>query len=316
MVMLLKVENLSVSYRLRGAQIEAVRDLSFSVDYNEILGLVGESGSGKSTIGYAIMNLLPPNSKIDGAIYFEGKNLLEMRRSELRQIYGSEISLIFQDPTSALNPTMRVGEQIYEVIKAHKKLPPSKDIVLSLLNMVKIKDPEKTYSSFPHELSGGMRQRIVICIALANNPKLVIADEPTTNLDVVVQAQILDLLKRVSREKNISTILITHDLAVAAQLCDKILIIYSGKLMEYGKTEDIFKEPKHPYTEMLLKSVIRADKKTDIFVHQIPNYSAQLKKPPGCVFYSRCPYKKDVCANHSPPLIKFGSSYVACWRYV
>jgi ABC-type glutathione transport system ATPase component len=258
---LLEVRKLSVTYRTRGRLVEAIRDLTFSLSHNEILGVVGESGSGKSSIAYSIMNLLPRNSSVTGEINLGGQNILGLPYAKLRNLYGSKISLIFQDPTSALNPTMRVGTQVAEVIAAHRKIGVAKlkDEVISLLTSVGL--PSRIYSQYPHELSGGTRQRIVICIAVANQPELVIADEPTTNLDVVTQAQILELITRVGRTAKTSTIIITHDLAVAAQICDRVLVMQRGVLQECSDVLTIFQNPRSPVTRDLLENMIRADRK-------------------------------------------------------
>jgi peptide/nickel transport system ATP-binding protein len=258
---LLEVRKLSVTYRTRGRLVEAIKDLTFSLSHNEILGVVGESGSGKSSIAYSIMNLLPRNSSVTGEINLGGQNILGLPYAKLRNLYGSKVSLVFQDPTSALNPTMRVGTQVAEVIAAHRKIGVAelKDEVVSLLTSVGL--PSRIYSQYPHELSGGTRQRIVICIAVANQPELVIADEPTTNLDVVTQAQILELITRVGRTAKTSTIIITHDLAVAAQICDRVLVMQRGVLQECSDVLTIFQNPRSPVTRDLLENMIRVDRK-------------------------------------------------------
>jgi peptide/nickel transport system ATP-binding protein len=271
---LLDVRNLSVTYMARGTAIRAIRGLTFSLSHNEILGVVGASGSGKSSIAYSIMNLLPRNSSASGEVNFHGRNILGLRYSKLRELYGNKISLVFQDPTSALNPTMRVGAQVAEVIAAHRKVGAAelREEVLSLLTAAGL--PSRVYDQYPHELSGGTRQRVVICIAVANRPELIIADEPTTNLDVVTQAQILGLITRVGRSPNTSSIIITHDLAVAAQTCDRVLVMQGGVQQECSDVLTVFQNPKSPVTRDLLENMIRVDRKPgrrrDLLVTRVP----------------------------------------------
>ncbi len=315
---LLRVENLRVYYySLRGI-VKAVDNVSFEVNRGEVLGLAGESGCGKSTLGFALLRLVPPPGRIvGGKILFDGVDLVQLPDPVLRRDYRwKRISMVFQGAMNALNPVKTIGDQIAEAILIHEK-GVSKEEALEraqkLLEMVGI-DPRRV-KSYPHELSGGMKQRVVIAMALALNPDLVIADEPTTALDVVVQAQIINLLKRLKKEHNMAMILISHDLSLIAEMADKVAIMYAGKIVEYGPSDIIYERPAHPYTQLLLKSIprLRGPKK----LVWIPGQPPDLRTPPaGCRFHPRCPYVMDICRKEEPPMIEIEPKhYVACWLH-
>ena len=306
---LLEVENLHVSFSLYGKELQAVRGISFEVAPGEAVGIVGESGCGKSAAVQSILRLTPA-SKIEGVIRFEGVDLLEKSEKEMRQVRGLKIGMVFQDPMASLNPTMTIGAQIVEGLIYHgiatKKQ--AKARALELLREVEIQRPEERLSQYPHELSGGMRQRVLIAIALAAKPRLLIADEPTTALDVTVQAQILDLLKK--RSPSTGLLLITHDLTVVAEMCERILVFYAGKIVEQGPVSQILEHPRHPYTQMLLRSIPHLDKPRSEVLETIAGAPPNLLSPPeGCSFAKRCPYAMPIC-QREPPFI--GSA--ACWR--
>ncbi len=317
--LLLRVENLRVYYySLRGI-VKAVDNISFEVNRGEVLGLAGESGCGKSTLGFALLRLVPPPGRIvSGKILFDGVDLVQLPDPVLRKDYRwKRISMIFQGAMNALNPVKTVGDQIAEAILIHEK-EVSKEEALEraqkLLEMVGI-DPRRV-KSYPHELSGGMKQRVVIAMALALNPDLVIADEPTTALDVVVQAQIINLLKKLKKEHNMAMILISHDLSLIAEMADRVAIMYAGKIVEYGPSDIVYERPAHPYTQLLLKSIprLRGAKK----LIWIPGQPPDLRTPPpGCRFHPRCPYAMDICRKDEPPVIELEPKhYVACWLHM
>ncbi|MEM2928214.1 MAG: ABC transporter ATP-binding protein [Nitrososphaerota archaeon] len=317
---ILNVSNLSIQYHLFGGEIvKAVDDVSFLIKEGETLGLVGESGSGKSTLGRAIIKLLPPSAKItSGSIVFDGEDLVKKSEKEMRKIRGAKISVIFQDPSSSLNPTIKIGEQIAEAIKFHQKGYNKNEIkekVIDILKKVGIYDAEKRYSNYPYEFSIGMRQRIVIAMALITNPKLIIADEPTSALDVSTQAQILELMKQLQKEFNFSCLLITHNMGVASEMCDKVAIMYAGKIMEYGNKVTIFTKPTHPYTYGLIKAIPLLHEDIDK-LYIIKGNPADLINPPdGCRFHPRCDYASEICRKKNPPLVKSKSgNLVACFH--
>ena len=314
---LLAVKNLHVSYTTYAKTIYAVRGASFHIDQGEVLGIVGESGSGKSAAAKAIMRLLPTeNASIDeGQILFENHNLLHLPEKAMRKIRGNDISMIFQDPLSSLNPTMTIGNQIGEVIRHHNKSIKRKDLkmlIIDLLASVGIKDPDLRIHQYPHELSGGQRQRVMIAISLACNPKLLIADEPTTALDVTIQAQILDELKKLKNKTSI--ILITHDLSLVAGFCDRIIVMYAGEIVEEAMTEELFKNPKHPYTKRLLQSLPRPGLKK---LKTIPGHPPSLSKlKTRCSFCPRCKHAMNICALKQPPSFNLKEDHhAACWLY-
>ncbi len=316
---LLEVKDLKTYFYTTKGIVKAVDGVSFTLRKGEVLGLAGESGCGKSTTAYSIIRLVPPPGRIvGGQIFFEGRDLLKMDNESFRkEIRWKKISMVFQGAMNALNPVYTVGDQMAEVIMLHEGLTKKEAYarVYKLLQMVGI-DPRRAHS-YPHELSGGMKQRVMIAMALALNPPLVIADEPTTALDVVVQAQIMNLLKRLQREYKMSIILITHDLSLIAEIADKVAIMYAGKIVEIGRAEQIFYNPQHPYTKGLLASIprIRGEIKK---LEWIPGVPPDLRSPPpGCRFHPRCRFRFEPCDKQEPPLIEIEPEhYVACWLYV
>ncbi|MEW9106868.1 ABC transporter ATP-binding protein, partial [Paenibacillus sp.] len=262
---LLEINDLHVSFHVRGGEVKAVRGVNFHVNQGEAVAIVGESGCGKSVTAQSILRLLPsPPSKVkQGEIRFKGNNLLKLKEREMQSIRGKDIGMIFQDPMTSLNPTMTIGRQITEVLTKHQKMSSAqaKTRAIEMLSMVGIPNPASRFQQYPHEFSGGMRQRAMIAIALACNPSLLIADEPTTALDVTIQAQILRVMKQLQQEMGTSIILITHDLGIVADLCDRVIVMYAGKIVETGTKWDIFKNPQHPYTKGLLRSLPRLDQK-------------------------------------------------------
>ncbi len=305
---LLDVQDLQVTFTTHDGKVTAVNNLNFSLAAGETLGLVGESGSGKSQTAFALMGLLAKNGSIAGTARFEGQDILGLPEAELNRIRAKKIAMIFQDPMTSLNPYMKVGSQLLEVLKLHKGLS-KKDAfeeAVTMLDAVKMPEARKRMSMYPHEFSGGMRQRVMIAMALLCNPKLLIADEPTTALDVTVQAQIMDLLNELKKEFNTAIIMITHDLGVVAGICDKVLVMYAGRTMEYGTTNDVFYDPRHPYSEGLLKAIPRLDTEGEILPTIPGNPPNLLSLPQGCPFQDRCNYVHSQCREQAPPLITFG----------
>ena len=322
--LLLSVKNLTVEYTSDGEVIHAVNDVSFELEKGKTIGLVGETGAGKTTIAKSILRILPePPAKVkSGTIEFEGKELLSLPEDQMRKIRGKNISMIFQDPMTALNPIMRIGEQIAEVIELHEHCGKAEAVrkAKKMLEMVNI--PGERYYEYPHQFSGGMKQRVVIAMALACNPDLLLADEPTTALDVTIQAQVLDMINDLKKEFNTSMIMITHDLGVVASLCDRIAILYGGKIVETGTTDEIFYETKHPYTLGLLGSIARRQAQRDgTFIreeiHSIPGTPPDLLKiNAGCPFVNRCPEAMRICKDYLPATVDFSPSHAACcWKY-
>ena len=315
---LLKVEGEQVSFFTSLGEVKAVNDISFTLKEGEILGIVGESGSGKSVTAYSIIKLIPePGKVIDGSITFDGNEINFYSEKEMRNLRGNDISMIFQDPMTSLNPLYTIGNQICEVIKLHtsKTRKESKEHAIKLLTEVGISEPYKRMKQYPHELSGGMRQRVMIAIALACEPKLLIADEPTTALDVTIQAQILDLMVNLQKQYGMSIILITHDLGVVASTCKKIAVMYAGKIVEYGTAEDIFYKPAHEYTKGLLNSIPILDSKEDKRLIPIPGVPVDmLNLPKGCSFASRCESCMKICLKEPPPTTFLSKDhYASCW---
>jgi len=304
---LLKIHNLCTNFFTYRGIVKAVDGLSLELKEGEVMGLVGESGCGKSVTLLSILRLVPyPGKIIDGKVWFDGENLLKKSSKEMRYYRGKKISMIFQDPMTTLNPVFRVGEQIRESLRVHNYEKLSKKIekerVLKLINDVGLPSPEQIYQQYPHQLSGGMQQRILIAISLSCNPKLILADEPTTALDVTVQAQILDLLRKINNDIGTGIILVTHDLGVVAEFCQKVAVMYAGKIVEIGSVDQIIFEPKHPYTQGLLKSIPKiGDKKTKI--QSIPGDVPDLAAlPSGCSFYPRCDKAMPDCQKDKIPL--------------
>lgn len=318
---LLQVENLRVHFKTYGGEVQAVRGVTFHVEKGETVAVVGESGCGKSVTAQAIMGLIPnpPGRIVDGKILFNGKEITTMPKKELLSVRGAEIGMVFQDPMTALNPTMKVGTQIVEgFVRMHKvSKEEARKKAMEMLRLVGIPDPEKRVDQYPHEFSGGMRQRVVIAIALANNPKLVIADEPTTALDVTIQAQILDLLKGLQEKEQLSIVIITHDLGVVAEIAHRAVVMYAGVVVETGKVEDIFANPKHPYTWGLMRSLPRIDGVEKERLVPIEGTPPDLFHPPkGCPFAPRCQFAMEICEQQMPAASQFaGGHQAACWLH-
>ncbi len=313
----LEINNLTTTFFLNKGPVRAVDNVSLTLSQGKSLALVGESGCGKTMLALSILGLVPaPPGKItSGEVLFDGRDLTRLPEKDLRSIRGNDISMIFQEPMSALNPVFRVGEQISETLIFHKKLPRSqvRDKGIELLRRVGIPAPERRYNDFPHQLSGGMRQRIIIAMALACSPKIILADEPTTALDVTIQAQILDLIKDMQEKSMTSTVLITHDLGVVAQVCHDMAVMYSGRIVEYGEVAEILSNPGHPYTRGLLDSLPRLDRDDDL--SPIPGTVPEITNlPQGCHFHPRCSRKMPVCSEQEPPVFKTKSN-IRCWLY-
>ncbi|TQR33838.1 ABC transporter ATP-binding protein [Campylobacter sp. MIT 99-7217] len=302
-MMLLEVRNLEVSFKTPDGIVRAVNDLSFDLKEGQTLGIVGESGSGKSQSVFALLGLLAKNSIVKGSVLFEGKEILNLKPKDMNHLRSEKMSIVFQDSMTALNPYVKLGDQLCEVLTVHKGLSYKEAFkeCVAMLDAVKIPESKKRMNQYPHELSGGMRQRIMIAMALLCKPKLLIADEPTTALDVTVQAQIMALLKELQKELGMAIILITHDLGVVAGACDEVLVMYAGRLMEYTKADEVFYHPSHPYTLGLMKTIPRLDIQQDE-LNLIPgNPPDLLNLPKGCAFAPRCAFAKQICMN-KPPL--------------
>lgn len=314
---LLEVNSLKTHFFTRKGVVKSVDGISFSIQEGEILGIVGESGAGKSITGFSILGLIDsPGKIVEGSIVFDGVDLVKMSEKDLRKIRGNKISMIFQDPQTSLNPVITIGKQMIEAILYHKKNISKKEAYeacVEILDLVGLPAARKRMASYPHELSGGMKQRVVIAIALLNNPKLLIADEPTTALDVTIQAQILYLMKQLSKDFGSSLILITHDIAVVSQLCDKIAVMYAGRIVEYGTKEDIIFNPQHPYTRGLIECLPKLDD-TKERLYQIPGIMPSLLNlPKGCYFKNRCEYADKECDTY-PPLQEIEKRRVFCHK--
>ncbi len=313
---LLRVEGLRTEFRIEDGLVRAVDDVSFDLRAGETLGMVGESGSGKSVTSLSIMGLIRKPARVSGGrVLFEGEDLLTKTYDEMRRIRGNKIAMVFQEPMTSLNPLFTVGHQIAEALRVHENLSESEAAAkaVDMLNVVGIPAPEKRAKDFPHQLSGGMRQRVMIAMALACRPRLLIADEPTTALDVTVQAQILDLMQQLRAELGMSILLITHDMGVIAEMADRVAVMYAGKIVEVGAVRDI--APLHPYTQGLLASIPGLDTprgKLHVIEGSVPNMMAP---PWGCRFHPRCPEATDECATASPPLRNVRGRAVACIKY-
>ena len=316
---ILDIKDLTFSFRTYGGVVKSVRDVSFDVREGEILGIVGESGCGKSVTSQCILRLNPepPGFFESGSILYKGEDIVKKSDREMRKIRGTEISFIFQDPMTSLNPTMTVGKQIEEIFVGRKGMSRKeiKERTLEILRLVGINEPERRYKQYPHELSGGMKQRVMIAIALVGKPSIIIADEPTTSLDVTIEAQILDLLKDLREKMNTSIILITHDLGVIAKMCDRVLVMYGGKIAERGTVEEIFYETAHPYTAGLIKSIATLDTSKDHKLVPIDGTPPDLFSPPhGCPFAARCEFAMKVCYERQPEFHQLSPEHTcACW---
>ena len=308
---LLSVENLHVEFRTSGGTVQAVRGVSFQVAEGETVGLVGESGSGKSVTALSLMRLIPtpPGHIREGSIRLEGKEIRELSEREMHKVRGAQMAMVFQDPFTSLNPTMTLGAQVAEPLLLHKGVSKqeARQQVLELFEAVRLPNPELRYKQYPHEISGGQRQRVMIAIAFACKPRLLIADEPTTALDVTVQAQVLSLIQQMQREFKTGVLMITHDLGVVAEVCDRVLVMYAGQVVESGTVEQIFDSPKHPYTQGLLASLPQIQADTRQRLVSIPGQPPDLSAlPKGCAFYDRCPKRLvDICTQKEPEEARF-----------
>lgn len=318
-MVLLQVDNLSVTFNTYLGKVHAVRNVSFSIARGETVAIVGESGCGKSVTAQAVMGLIPspPGLIENGTIFFENQELTALSAKSMEKIRGKKIGMVFQDPMTSLNPTMRIGKQIIEGLMKHERLSYSKAKLeaIDILRTVGIAEAEKRIDQFPHEFSGGMRQRVMIAMALACKPQLLIADEPTTALDVTIQAQIIELMKATQKEMKMSIILITHDLGIVAGMCDRVIVMYGGEIVESGSVDQIYYQPQHPYTQGLLHSVPRLDmlrEKELIPIHGSPPNLLTL--PPGCSFTPRCPFAMKICKQKRPILEDLKEQHtVCCW---
>ncbi|EYE87826.1 peptide ABC transporter ATP-binding protein [Fervidicella metallireducens AeB] len=315
---LLEIKNLETSFYTHAGEVKAVRGVSFHLDKGEALGIVGESGSGKSITMMSLMRLLSDNGKIKkGELIFDGRDLAKLSEEEMQNIRGNEIGMIFQDPMTSLNPVLTIGDQLTEPLIKHRKMTKQQafERAVKMMTLVGIPSPESRMKQYPHEFSGGMRQRVMIAMSLVCEPKLIIADEPTTALDVTIQAQILELMKDLKEKINASIILITHDLGVVADVCNRINVMYGGMIVETGSTKDIFYNPKHPYTWGLLKSIPNPNEEERERLIPIDGQPPDLIKPPvGCPFAPRCEYAMKICMTENLPVFEVGENHkAACW---
>jgi peptide/nickel transport system ATP-binding protein len=315
---LLEVSDLRTYFFTEAGVVKAVDGISVSVEEGKTIGLVGESGSGKSVTAQSVLRIVPrPGRIVAGTIQFDGEDLLKKSETEMRKMRGAKMAVVFQDPTTSLNPVYTVRKQLTDILLLHKDL--TKDqahkTAFNLLSKVGIPEAESRLNAYPHELSGGMKQRIAIARALSCEPKLLFADEPTTNLDVTIQAQVLDLLKQLQKEYGMTMVMITHDMGIVADMTERVTVLYAGKVMEEADTSTLFTEPKHPYTEALLKAVpsVAQTRALEVIPGNIPNL---IEPPPGCVFHPRCKYAKDICMKEEPRWEKVADGhYVACHRW-
>ncbi len=315
---LVNIEHERLSFFTPAGEVKALNDVSFHIAEGEVLGIVGESGSGKSVTAYSLMGLTAhPGKLLGGTLDFNGRRVNDMTEKEFQKMRGNEVSIIFQDPMTSLNPVYTIGNQIREALKLHtdKNKAERQARAIELLELVGINEPEKRLKQYPHELSGGMRQRVMIAIALACEPKLLIADEPTTALDVTIQAQILELMMELKDKLGMAIMMITHDLGVVASMCDHIAVMYAGNIVEYGTTDDIFYNPKHEYTKGLLRSIPRMDSREHERLIPIEGTPVDLLNPPkGCPFASRCDSCMQICLREKAPVTYFGDiHYTSCW---
>jgi len=313
--LLLSVQNLKIQYRKKNEYIEAVEGVSFNIERGKVVALVGESGSGKTTTALAIPNLLPANAVIkEGVILYNGKNLVQATQKELMTIRGKEIGMVFQDPTSFLDPLMKVGDQVAEVVVKHEGVEKKEAVIKakSILEKMRVTEPERIYHYYPHQLSGGMAQRIVIGMAIACQPSLLIADEPTSNLDLTVQAQILNLLKALNHELGMSILLISHDLGVVSGIADRVVIMYAGRIMEESNVRSVFKNPRHPYTQALL---LASELGEGVIKQQNGLSPDLLRFPSGCCYRHKCPYAMERCKENPFEIFPDQDSRVYCWLY-
>ncbi len=318
---LLQVEELKTYFYTEEGVVKAVDGVTFHIEPGEILGLVGESGCGKTVSALSILRLIaiPPGKIVSGTVLFEGEDLISMSEAEIRHIRGNKIAMIFQEPMTSLNPVLTIGRQLTETLELHLKMDRASAIqrAIELLEMVGIPEARSRINDYPHQFSGGMRQRVMIAMALSCNPKLLLADEPTTALDVTIQAQILELLTRLTRELGTSVIIITHNLGVVARYADRVNVMYAGKIIESATAEDLYHQPRHPYTLGLLRSVPRLDQSRKEKLEPIEGMPPDLARiPPGCSFRARCRFAVDRCAEDVPPLLPVGNGHhSACWEW-
>ena len=320
---LLEVKDLSIHYTVDKSVVKAVNNISFSIKKGEALGLVGETGAGKTTTALGIMRLVPspPGKIVSGEVYYNGENLFKKSEAEMRRIRGGEISMIFQNPMTCLNPVYTIGNQLVEALRAHDKKISKEEAqkrAMEMMELVGINNVEKRMKQYPHEFSGGMRQRVMIAMGLICHPQLLIADEPTTALDVTIQAQILDLMKDLQKKTGMGIIFITHNLGVVADICDKVSVMYAGKIVEQGPVDDIFYEPAHPYTKGLLRSMPRVDAESYERLIPIEGTPVDMLNPPeGCPFAPRCEHCMKICLKKMPPYVEVGEKHrSACWLRV
>ncbi len=315
---LLKCEELSVRFNIKGGSLHAVESLSFSVGRGECVGIVGESGSGKTQSCMALMGLLPRNGAATGSVRFRGQEILNAPRKAMDRIRGDSIGMVFQDSMAGLTPFMRIGEQLCEALVEHKGMnnAQARARALEVLDILQFPQPKRRFGMYPHELSGGMRQRVMIALALACKPDLIIADEPTTALDITIQAQILEFMAGLKRHTDTAIIMITHDFGVAAELCDRVIVMYAGRMVESGNVADIFDRPQHPYTQALLRATPRLDSDPDAGLPLIPGRPPDLQHlPAGCSFADRCTQVMARCRTERPPLMPaFDAHLSACFR--
>ena len=317
---LLSIRNLKTEFHSAGRTIRALDGVNFDIEEGGAFGLVGETGCGKSVTALSILRLIPhpPGKIVGGEIHFRGRNLLDLSEDEMRSVRGREISMIFQEPMTSLNPVFRIGDQMMEVITLHQKLDRSRALekAVEMLERVHIPDPRRVIQQYPHQLSGGMRQRAMIAMELSCHPFLLIADEPTTALDVTIQAQILTLIKEMKRELHTSILLITHDLGIVAEMCDRVAVMYAGSIVEQATVEEIFEDPKHPYTQGLWGAIPLIDREKETLA-VIPGIVPDLSQPPeGCKFHPRCRFQFDSCDRMIPPLLETSPGhFVSCYLY-
>lgn len=317
---ILEVQNLKTYFRTEAGLVKAVNDVSFSIEKGKTLGIVGESGCGKSITSLSIMGLVetPPGEIAGGRILFGGENLLEKNEDQMRKIRGNKIAMIFQEPMTSLNPVFTIGQQIMEAILLHEKMTrqEARKKGIEMLKLVKIPLPEKRFDEYPHQLSGGMRQRVMIAMALCCNPELLICDEPTTALDVTIQAQILDLINELKNKTGTSVMMITHDLGVIAEVADEVMVMYAGKVVEHASCDQIFEQAMHPYTDGLMKCIPKLDDddtgELSVIEGMVPSFD---EMPKGCAFSPRCPYARELCRKSMPELIEASGRKVRCFRY-
>ncbi len=314
---LLTMKNVTITFKTSRGDLLAIDDIYFELNKGETLGLVGETGSGKTVTSLSIMRLLPFNAKISGEIFFDKTDILKLSENEMDEIRGKKISMIFQEPMTAFDPLFTIGQQFSEVLLKHENVSKeeARQRTIKMLKFVGIPEPEQRFNQYPHEYSGGMIQRVMIALALLTNPELVIADEPTTGLDVTIQMQILNLMKKIQKTSNLSMIFITHDLGVISKMANKIIVLYLGKILEIGTVADVIFSPIHPYTKGLVSSIptLRTNKSERLY--SIPGNVPSLNEiGKGCRFYSRCPVRMDICKDKTPQLSEYNSGhFAACW---